>query len=110
MAEWLRRLAFIGAVGLLAFLGLHTPATVQSQTRSATDARSAAQVHVDLLPSGLQQVVVFDDNTQSMAVYHIEPNNGKIQLKSVRSLVWDLKMEQFNGEVPLPSELREVQP
>ena len=63
-----------------------------------------------MLPTGAQQIVILDSSAQTLAVYHIEPTQGKLQLKSVRNLTWDLRMEQFNGLTPLPSELRQVQP
>ena len=63
-----------------------------------------------LLPNGVQQVVIHDTRAQTMAVYHIEGGGGRIQLKSVRDLTWDLKMEHFNGQSPLPAELRQMQP
>ncbi len=68
------------------------------------------QVISTLLPSGVQQLVVVDSRNQSIAVYQVDPAQGKIQLKSVRNLTWDLAMEQFNGQAPLPSELRQVRP
>lgn len=64
------------------------------------------QVLSTLLPTGFQQIVVVDTRQQVMAVYHIEPAGGKIQLKSVRKLQMDLAIEQFNATEPLPSEMR----
>lgn len=95
------------------------PASIISQsvysqhTSTATEtAQSVDGMHVlsSMLPSGIQQIVVLDPAEKSMAVYHVEPLHGKIQLKSVRRVFWDLRMEQFNGQSPLPSELRQVQP
>lgn len=63
-----------------------------------------------MLPNGIQQIVVHDTRSQRMAVYHVEGGSGRIQLKSVRDLTWDLKMEHFNGQSPLPSELKQMQP
>jgi hypothetical protein len=71
-------------------------------------AEGQLQVHTTLLSTGIQQIVVVDPRAKSMAVYHIEPATAKLQLKSVRNLVWDLQMEHFNGQAPLPSELRQV--
>jgi len=60
------------------------------------------------LQNGMQQVVILDSGQRSLAVYHVD--NGNLQLRSVRSLVYDLRMEEFNGAAPLPSEIRRVHP
>jgi len=70
---------------------------------------SDLQVVSTILPTGVQQIVVTDPKARVMAVYHVDAAQGKLQLKSVRSLRWDLGMEEFNGESPLPSELRVLQ-
>lgn len=67
------------------------------------------QVVSTILPTGVQQIVVTDPKVRVMAVYHVDAAHGKLQLKSVRSLRWDLGMEEFNSESPLPSELRVLQ-
>ncbi len=74
--------------------------------------QSAERLEVvsSLLPSGVQQIVVVDSQNRSMAIYHIDPTQGKLALKSVRNLSWDLSMEQFNGQAPLPSDLRQARP
>jgi len=63
-----------------------------------------------MLPNGMQQIVIHDTRTMRMAVYQIDGGSGRIQLKSVRDLTWDLKMEHFNGQSPLPAELKQMQP
>ncbi|MDX1929204.1 MAG: hypothetical protein SFV81_21935 [Pirellulaceae bacterium] len=68
------------------------------------------EVISSLLPSGVQQIVVVDSQNRSMAIYHIDPTQGKLVLRSVRNLTWDLSMEQFNGQAPLPSDLRQARP
>ncbi len=86
--------------------------TVLSQTESGrVDVEGGRlQIVSTLLPTGVQQLVVLDREDRALAVYHVEPAQGKIQLKSVRRIVWDLKMEQFNADAPLPGELRNIQP
>ena len=84
-----------------------------SQPIMASQAGSAAgemQVLSTLLPTGVQQVVVVDARSQAMAVYHVEPAQGKIQLRSVRNVRLDLAVEDFNGTEPLPREMRLLQP
>jgi hypothetical protein len=41
-----------------------------------------------------------------MSVYHIGLTTGKIALRSVRNIHWDLQMTEFNGEAPLPREIQ----
>jgi len=53
-----------------------------------------------------QQVTVIDTSKRVMSVYQIDMNDGKITLRSVRNLFWDLQMSEFNGTSPLPREIR----
>ena len=110
MSAWLGRCGFVTLTGFLVWLVAQTQATVHSQTPIGASDNSHLQMVSTMLPTGVQQLVVLDGRARTMAVYHIEPVNGKLQLKSVRNLVWDLQMEHFNGQPPLPSELRQVQP
>jgi hypothetical protein len=59
-------------------------------------------------PTGASQVILVDSVKQVMAVYWIAPENGVIQLKSVRNLVADFQMEEFNGSDPPPSKIRNI--
>jgi hypothetical protein len=54
----------------------------------------------------VQQMTVIDPKQRVMGVYHIELNTGKIALRSVRNIHWDLKMTDFNGDSPLPREIQ----
>jgi hypothetical protein len=63
------------------------------------------------LPSPLlgdkgQMLTVLDPRQQTMGVYWIEAGTGKITLRSVRNIRYDLMMTDFNGENPLPREIR----
>jgi hypothetical protein len=58
--------------------------------------------------TGASQIVLVDSAKQVMAVYWIAPENGVIQLKSVRNLVADFQMEEFNGSDPAPSKIRNI--
>jgi hypothetical protein len=55
-----------------------------------------------------QQVTIIDPVKRVMAVYHIEPEEGTIELKSERKIQWDLEMIQFNGTTPLPADIRKL--
>ena len=109
MSAWLGRIGFFSFAATVTWLLLESPGRLHSQTASPQDGTDVTVVST-MLPSGTQQIVVVDTRQTTMAVYHVEPAQGKIQLKSVRNLVWDLRMEQFNAQSPLPSELRQVQP
>jgi hypothetical protein len=59
-----------------------------------------------ILSNGMQQIVLFDQPKQTLAVYHVEPSSGDIQLKSVRRLDADLALQEFNLSEPTPSTIR----
>jgi len=75
---------------------------------AGTGSSEPLQVFSSMLATGSQQMVVIDSANRSMAIYHVDPTQGKLTLKSVRNLTWDLSMEQFNGQTPLPSDLRQA--
>ncbi len=97
------------AIAIVAFgwLGVWSQSS-GAPTGVDTSTNDKLQVLSSMMPTGLQQVIVIDSGNRSMAVYHVEPAQGKVALKSVRNLTWDLSMEQFNGQTPLPSELRQA--
>jgi hypothetical protein len=51
---------------------------------------------------------VIDPRQRVMSVYRLDPVSGKIALKSVRNLHWDLQMNDFNNEPPLPREIQSL--
>lgn len=53
-----------------------------------------------------QQITVIDPKTQVMAVYQVDASSGAVSLLSVRSLSWDLRLDNYNTNRPLPSEIR----
>lgn len=113
MNTWLAKIGFvlISAVAIWLLADSPTPLHSQSTLVESSDESSAGlKVVSSMLPNGTQQIIVVEAGGRTMAVYHVEPTQGKIQLKSVRKLTWDLRMEQFNGQAPLPSELKLVQP
>ena len=58
------------------------------------------------LSNGFQQLVIVDPAKLTLAVYHIEPSRGDIQLKSVRKIDADFSLEEFNLSEPTPSTIR----
>jgi predicted methyltransferase len=59
-----------------------------------------------MLGDKAQVLTVVDPRQQVISVYHIDLVTGKISLKSVRKMVWDLQITDFNTENPLPQEIR----
>lgn len=55
-----------------------------------------------------QLLTVIDTQQRVMSVYRIETATGKITLLSVRKIQWDLQLTEFNGEAPLPQEIRRL--
>ncbi len=113
MYMWLARTGFVFVAAIAIWALVEPPGALHSQSPSmeSLDVQGGElKVVSSMLPNGVQQIVVVQGSGRTMAVYHVEPTQGKIQLKSVRKLDWDLRMEQFNGQAPLPSELKLVQP
>lgn len=55
-----------------------------------------------------QLLTVIDPRLRVMSVYHVDVATGKIALRSVRNIHWDLQMTHFNSESPLPDEIRSL--
>jgi len=53
-----------------------------------------------------QQVTVIEPKQRRIAVYHVDFATGQSALKSVRSIEFDLQLNQFNTKDPLPEELK----
>ncbi|MEE8452531.1 MAG: hypothetical protein V3R99_11475 [Thermoguttaceae bacterium] len=53
-----------------------------------------------------QLLTVSDPNGRVMSVYHIDSASGKIGLRSVRNIHWDLQMMDFDNEGLSPLEIR----
>jgi hypothetical protein len=53
-----------------------------------------------------QLLTVVDPRLQTIAVYWIEAGSGKIALRSVRNIRYDLQLSDFNSDNPLPREIR----
>lgn len=99
-------------VGLLIGAAVASAGFPQAQAqRAAAPERGAAG---DLLAlsfdagEGRQQVTVVDPRSRVLAVYHIDRASGALQLRSVRSVGWDLQMEDFNSASPTPREIRNL--
>jgi hypothetical protein len=106
------RFASWAVVAFVAMWIVGAPSSLLSQgpgmPGNAPTINGQLQMVTSTLPNGIQQIVILDSPNRSLAVYTVE--GGNLQLRCVRSLVYDLRMEEFNGAPPLPSELRRVQP
>lgn len=60
------------------------------------------------LEDGRQMLLVVDQQTRALAIYHVDPASGTLTLKSTRDIRWDLMVEDFNGQEPKPSALRKM--
>ena len=56
----------------------------------------------------VQMLTVVDPRQRVLSVYHIDMATGKIALKSVRNIQWDLQINDLNNENPLPQEIRSL--
>ena len=56
----------------------------------------------------VQMLTVVDPRQRVVSVYHIDMATGKISLKSVRNIQWDLQINDLNNENPLPQEIRSL--
>ena len=101
--------ATVAVVALIAGQNLTSrtqSAHAELQERSAPS--EALVAHTQVLADGTQQLCVLDPRQRVMAVYHVEPDNGGISLRSVRNIYWDLRINHFNGTTPLPEEIRSL--
>ncbi len=104
-------------LGFLVVAGLVIAATGapldrnEAQDRRAACPQSVAAANNDLvvvsttIGDRIQQVTVIDPKQRVMSVYHVDAT-GKIALRSVRNIHWDLQVTEFNGENPLPREIQ----
>jgi hypothetical protein len=56
----------------------------------------------------VQMLTVVDPRQRVVAVYQIELATGKIALKSVRNIQWDLQLNDMNTEAPLPQQIQSM--
>ncbi|MEQ1830940.1 MAG: hypothetical protein ABL921_33650 [Pirellula sp.] len=123
---WKRATAITCSLGFLGILSMQiTPSWSQSdgnatnqlsqqQFMAANRAIAPAQVASVgtammasvILANGFQQLAVMDHAKSTIAVYHIDPTSGDIQLKSVRRIDADFALEEFNLSEPTPSTIR----
>ncbi|MEW4564194.1 hypothetical protein AB1K70_16770 [Bremerella sp. JC770] len=82
--------------------------SVWAQKHSGLPSSQGLVVHAVKSEDGGQMMIMVDPDTRVMAVYHVDGITGKVSLKSVRNLQWDLLIEEFNGGEPSPREIRSL--
>jgi hypothetical protein len=109
-------------LGTLVSLGLVMVAVATAQQRgefapqrgpmaaAPTPTTAAAGTELIVLSSttgdGVQVLTVVDPRQRAVSVYHIELATGKIALKSVRNIQWDLRITDFNNVDPSPQQIQ----
>jgi hypothetical protein len=112
---WMKRAAWVtGAAGFFWLVSssgtLLSQGTVLNQGGSGAAGLESAGLQMIATPLATgTQVVVLDPSQRCLAVYQVDAA-GNLALKCVRNLAFDLRMEEFNGLPPLPSELRRNKP
>jgi hypothetical protein len=105
-------------LGSLLVLGLVMVAVAVGQQRGdgisqrgAAVPAAASGTELIVVPTPLgekgQMLTVVDARQRVLSVYHIDLT-GKVALRSVRNITWDLQMEHYNNENPLPREIRSL--
>ena len=115
MFYWMRRAAWVtlaaGLFWLVSSSGtLLSQGTLLNQGANVVGRPESLGLQMTATPlvTGTQ-LVVLDPGQRSLAVYQVDAA-GNVALKCVRNLAFDLRMEEFNGLPPLPSELRRNKP
>ena len=103
--------SFLSAVVVLVAVTLgvelfRDSSSAMAQQHPGLPVSSGLVVHTATAEDGGQHIMMVDPNTRVMAVYHVDGSNGKVSLRSVRNLQWDLLIEEFNGGTPSPREIR----
>lgn len=61
-----------------------------------------AGAHID----GQQLVIVIDPLQRTLGSYHVDIKTGRVALRGVRNVGWDLRMDEFNGTEPTPEQIK----
>ncbi len=78
-----------------------------SQRSSAADA-AALWISESRLDDGRRLLVVVDQATRHVAVYHLDGTAGTLVLRSTRDISFDLMVGDFNAQEPRPAALRKI--
>ncbi|MEX2169383.1 MAG: hypothetical protein WD851_08730 [Pirellulales bacterium] len=103
-AQWRRGAWGIGLVAAATWCAADQSYVTGSQGVAATGAPLVT--HVIAQENRPHTIVAVDPQNRSLAVYHVDVMTGKLALKSVRNVTWDLQMRDYNTEDPLPQDIR----
>lgn len=78
-----------------------------SQRPASTDS-SGLWISESHLDDGRKMLVVVDQATRHVAVYHLDGTNGTLTLRSTRDISYDLMVGDFNAQEPRPNALRKM--
>ncbi|MGQ9607153.1 MAG: hypothetical protein ACUVTW_13200 [Thermogutta sp.] len=98
------------AVGAVLAAGTYQPPPAVGQARAPVVPERPSQGMVALACQGdkYQQIVVLDTAAGVLAVYHVDLISGRIGLKSVRNIQFDMGMLEYNVDRPSPRELESL--
>ena len=99
------------AFGLIDYRAVGFAQQVTPQQRIAAEGRRAVVGDQLIAVPGVvgekgQLLTVIDPRQRVMSVYHIDSVSGKIALRSVRNIHWDLQLMDFDNEGLPPREIR----
>lgn len=94
------------AVTLSVELFRSTPSVMAQKHGGGLPVSGGLIVHAAKTEDGGQLMIMVDPESRVLAVYHVDGSTGKVSLKSVRNIQWDLLIEEFNGGTPSPREIR----
>ncbi|MCH2115234.1 MAG: hypothetical protein MK171_10040 [Pirellulales bacterium] len=80
-----------------------------AQLVSPTGASTALITYVVPIADQPTRVIVVDPVQRRIAVYFVSLQSGEIQLKSVRNILGDLSMQEFNSGDPSPLDIENLQ-
>lgn len=86
------------------------PNVLSGSSARAAQAGDLAVLAEDTADGRFQQLVLVDARSRVVSVYHVDRSSGQVALKSVRNVMWDLQIDEFNGEQPSPQTIRTMLP
>lgn len=104
-------LCVIAGLGLAWAVGSHGFAAqraVRPLPAAANGAAGQFWTMTTPLDDGRQMLLLLDQHSRCLAIYHVDPAAGTVQLKSTRDITWDLMIEEFNAQEPKPSSLKKM--
>lgn len=85
-----------------------TDKAVAGQLVSPTGASAGLITHVISIADQPTRVIAVDPVQKRIAVYFVSLQSGEIQLKSVRNILGDLAMQEFNSGDPSPLDIEKL--